>query len=165
MYKRDVMWFVGCMYVGVLHIITEFGWIFISRETSLVTQMVEKPPAMQEAQVGSLSWEDLLEKEMATHSSVLAWEIPLTEEPDGLQSVGSQRVRHDWATELNYLYQTVRMQAPRSLGICLTNIFSFLSAMATPHSPRFPHPSAPFPPAAPPSGEDLHHASALSKHV
>ena len=46
-----------------------------------MTQMVEKPPAMQEAQVGSLSWEDLLEKEMATHSSTLAWKIPWTEEP------------------------------------------------------------------------------------
>ena len=45
--------------------------------------------------VQSLDWEDLLEKEMATHSSILAWKIPWTEEPGGLQSVGSQRVRHD----------------------------------------------------------------------
>ena len=43
----------------------------------------------------SLGWEDPLEEEMATHSSILAWEIPWTEEPDGLQSVGSQKVRHD----------------------------------------------------------------------
>ena len=49
----------------------------------------------QEMQVQSLVWEDPLEKGMATHSSVLAWEIPWTEEPDGLQSKGSQRVRHD----------------------------------------------------------------------
>ena len=50
---------------------------------------------MQETQVQSLGWEDLLEKEMATHSSILAWEIPWTEEPDGLQSIVSQRVRCD----------------------------------------------------------------------
>ena len=47
---------------------------------------------MREAQVQSLSWEDLLEKEMATHSSILAWEIPWTEKPGGLQSMGLQRV-------------------------------------------------------------------------
>ena len=50
---------------------------------------------MQEIQVRSLSQEDLLEKEMATHSSILAWRIPWTEEPRGLQFMGSQRVRHD----------------------------------------------------------------------
>ena len=50
--------------------------------------------------VPSLGWEDPLEKEMATHSSTLVWKIPLTEEPGRLQSVGSQRVRHDWATSL-----------------------------------------------------------------
>ena len=49
---------------------------------------------MQETQVQSLSWENSLEKEMATHSSILAWEIPWTEEPGRLQSMGSQRVRH-----------------------------------------------------------------------
>ena len=48
----------------------------------------------QEMQVQSLGWEDLLEEEMATHASILAWEIPWTEEPGGLQSMGSQRVRH-----------------------------------------------------------------------
>ena len=53
---------------------------------------------MQETWVLSLSWEDPLEKEMATHSSILAWEIPQKEEPVGLQSMGSQRVRHNLAT-------------------------------------------------------------------
>ena len=53
---------------------------------------------MQETQVQSLGWEDPLEKGMATHSRFLAWRIPWTEEPGGLQSIGSQRVRHDWAT-------------------------------------------------------------------
>ena len=52
--------------------------------------MVKNQPAMWETQVGSLGWEDALEKEMATHSSILAWRIPGTEEPGGLQSMGSQ---------------------------------------------------------------------------
>ena len=64
----------------------------------LVTQMVKNLPAMQETWVWSLGWEDLLEEEMATHSSILAWRIPWTEEPGGLQSTGLQRVGHDWTT-------------------------------------------------------------------
>ena len=51
-----------------------------------------------EMQVRSLGWEDPLEEGMATHSSILAWRIPWTEEPGGLQSTGSHRVGHDWAT-------------------------------------------------------------------
>ena len=61
--------------------------------------MVTNPPAVQEMQVQSLGWEDPPEEEMATHFSVLAWEIPWTEEPLELQSAGSQRVRHDLATK------------------------------------------------------------------
>ena len=61
----------------------------------LVAQMVKNLPAMQETQVHSLGQEDPLEKEMATHSSLLAWRIPQTEEPGGLQPMGWQRVRHD----------------------------------------------------------------------
>ena len=57
---------------------------------------------MQETRVWSLGWEDPLEKEMATHSSILAWRIPWTEEPGGLQSMGSQRVGHNWATSLTH---------------------------------------------------------------
>ena len=57
--------------------------------------MVKDPPAMQETWVPSLGWEDPLEKGMATHSSILAWEIPWTEEPGRLQCRGLQRVRHD----------------------------------------------------------------------
>ena len=67
-----------------------------------MAQIVKNLPAMQEAQeiwVQSLSQENPLEKGMATHSSILAWRIPWTEEPGGLQSIGSQRVRHDWVTE------------------------------------------------------------------
>ena len=62
--------------------------------------MIKNPPAVQETQVWSLHWEDPLEKGMATHSSILAWRIPWTEEPGGLQSRGLQRVRHDWATNI-----------------------------------------------------------------
>ena len=56
--------------------------------------MVKCLPTMWETQVQSLGWEDLLEKEMATHSSILAWKMPWTEEPGRLQSMGSQRVGH-----------------------------------------------------------------------
>ena len=62
---------------------------------SLVAQTVKRLPTMQETQVRSLGQEDPLEKEMATHCSVLAWRIPWTEEFVGLQSMGSQRVGHD----------------------------------------------------------------------
>ena len=55
--------------------------------TSQVAQWVKNPPAMQETQVQSLGWEDPLEEGMATHSSILAWRIPWTEEPGGLQSI------------------------------------------------------------------------------
>ena len=57
--------------------------------------MVKNLPVMQETQVLSLGWEDSLEKGMATHSNILAWRIPWTEEPDGLQSMGLQRVGHN----------------------------------------------------------------------
>ena len=63
--------------------------------TSLVAQMVKHLPTMQETWVKSLGWEDLLEKEMATHSSILVWKIPWTEKPGRQQSTGSQRVGHD----------------------------------------------------------------------
>ena len=73
-------------------------WSFNSAlelRTSLVAQMVKRLPAIRETQVRSLGWEDFLEKEMATHSSIPAWRIPGTEEPGRLQSMGSQRARHD----------------------------------------------------------------------
>ena len=62
---------------------------------SLVAQMVKRLSAMQETRVPSLGFEDPLEKEMAAHSSILAWEIPWTAEPGRLLSMGLQRVRHD----------------------------------------------------------------------
>ena len=62
---------------------------------SLVVQRIKRLPAMRETWVQSLGWEDPLEQDMATHSSILAWRIPWTEEPDGLWSMESQRVGHD----------------------------------------------------------------------
>ena len=60
-----------------------------------MAQRVKNPPAVQETQVQPLGWEDALEKGVATHSSILAWRIPWTEEPGGLQPTGLQRVGHD----------------------------------------------------------------------
>ena len=67
----------------------------------LVAQMVKSLPTMQETWVRSLGQEDPLEKGMATQSSIFVWRIPRTEEPGGLYSMGSRRVRHDWATNIH----------------------------------------------------------------
>jgi len=66
---------------------------------SLVAQMVKHLPAMRETWVRSLGWKDPLEKEMATHASILAWEIPWTEVPGRLQSMSLKRIRHDLVTK------------------------------------------------------------------
>ena len=72
-----------------------YGWIMA---LASLAYAVKNLPAMWENRVRSLGWEDTLEMEMATHSSILAWKIPWTERPGGLQSMESQRVGHDWAT-------------------------------------------------------------------
>ena len=82
-------------------------WVGHNRETELhwtkpMAQRLKHLPTMRETGVWSLGQEDPLEKEMATHSSMLVWRIPWTEEPGGLQSMGSQRVGHDWATSLHF---------------------------------------------------------------
>ena len=69
--------------------------------TSLVAQTVKRLSTMRETRAWSLGREDPLEKEMAIHSSTIAWKIPWTEEPGKLQSMRSQRIRHDWATSLS----------------------------------------------------------------
>ena len=74
------------------HALTPFAPLPLG--ASLVAQLVKNLSAMQETWVQFLGWEDPLKKEMATHSSILAWEIPWTEEPGGLQSMASQRVGH-----------------------------------------------------------------------
>ena len=74
-----------------------FVFFFFSKTilgASLVDQIVKNPPAVEETRVQFLGWEDTLEKGMFTHSSIFPWRIPWTEEPGGLQFVGSQRVRH-----------------------------------------------------------------------
>ena len=70
--------------------------------------MVKRLPTMRETWVRSLGWEDPLEKEMATDSSTLAWKIPWTEEPGGIQSVGLQRVQCNRATSLFPIYKNQR---------------------------------------------------------
>ena len=67
-----------------------------------MAQTVKRLSAVQETQVGSLGWEDSLEKEMAAHSSILAWKIPWMAEPGRLLSMGSQRVGHDGVTSLHF---------------------------------------------------------------
>ena len=76
---------------GLLLFDSQYTWAW----SSLVAQMVKNPPAMQETWIQSLGPEDRLEKGMATHSSILAWRIPQTEEPRQLQSMDLQRVGHD----------------------------------------------------------------------
>ena len=78
---------------------TKTKWKSWWGRASLVAQMVKWLPAMQETWVRSLGREDPLKKEMATHSSILAWKILWSEEPGSLQSMGLQRVGHDWATK------------------------------------------------------------------
>ena len=76
-------------------LIVDSRYVFKQCWISLLTQMVKNLPAMWETQVQSLGQDDPLEEGMATHSRILVWRIPWTEEPHELQSMGSQRVRHD----------------------------------------------------------------------
>ena len=83
---------------GDLGLIPRTGRPWLPTPVSLGLPQVMNLPAMWETRVHSLGQEDPLEKGMATHSSILAWRIPWIEEPGGLQSLGSQRIKHDWAT-------------------------------------------------------------------
>ena len=85
--------------------------------------MVKNPPAMQETRVQSLGWDDPLEKGLATLSSILAWRIPWTEEPGGLQSMGSQRVGHTEQLSLSHTHthtHTHFLEVKCSLGLILS---------------------------------------------
>ena len=119
----------------------------IVKVMKIMAQMVKPLPAIRETWVPSLGWEDPLEKEMATHSSSPAWRIPGMEEPGRLQSMGSQRVGHDWAIALHFT--SVKIMATSSKR-----------AYAIPRSaaPRTPAPAAvhcwPVPPQ-----ETLKHSS------
>ena len=127
MFYEDLQYDVlGCadinhiFFTTFLHMITEN-----IRETSLVAQRLKRLPPMWETQVQSLDWEDPLEKEMATYSSILAWRIPWIEEPGRLQSTGSQRVGHDWGTSLSlsqrtlYLVQVFMDQKAKEVCFCV----------------------------------------------
>ena len=97
-----------CIFTWIL--LVEFG--HQHTRASLVAQRLKRLPAMRETWVRSLGQEDPLEKEMATHSSTLAWKIPWTEEPCKLQSTGSQRVGHDWATSLHFFTAHTQKWSP-----------------------------------------------------
>ena len=97
-------WELVCLWLS--HNRQQYMLVLVTQPSpaSLVAWMVKNLPATQELQVWSLSWEDPLEKGMATDSSILAWRIPWTEEPGGLWSMGLQRVKHDWATNTRFKY-------------------------------------------------------------
>ena len=80
--------------------------MYVSNNASLVAQMVKNLPAVQETWFDPWVGKIPLEKEMATHSSILAWKNPWMEEPGKLQSMGSQRVGHDWATSLSCILES-----------------------------------------------------------
>ena len=89
------MWCIGILYSG-------YNILEYYTALSLVAQRLKRLPPMRETWIWSLGWEDPLEKEMVTHSSILAWRIPWMEEPGRLQSTGLQRVGHNWATSLHF---------------------------------------------------------------
>ena len=119
---------VTCYHVGTLRTGSSVHWfrgrIFLETSYHGIRafpsgSVVKNPPAMQEPQeiwVGSLGHEDPLEEGMATHSSILAWRIPWTEEPGGQQSLGSQRVRHDWSN-LTYTHHGSSTKSWRPQGL------------------------------------------------
>ena len=83
-------------------------WICYCARHSRVAQTVKSLPVVHETRVRSLSWNDPLEREMATHSSIVAWKIPWVEEFGRLQSMGSQRVGHDRVTSLSFFQKIVK---------------------------------------------------------
>ena len=89
-----------------------FSKLIQTRKDFPGSSVVKNPPAMQETKVQSLGREDFLEKEMATHSSIFAWEIVWTEKPGGLEAMGLQRVRHDLETKQQQKFKK------RNLNIC-----------------------------------------------
>ena len=101
---------------------------------SLVAQRLKHLPALLETWVQSLGWEDSLEKQRATHSSILVWRIPWREEPGRLQSMGSQRVGQEWVTslslsmvkllKLNCVYVYIQVSQGCILSPCLYNLYS-----------------------------------------
>ena len=107
---RTCISYVSCIGRRVLHHCITWEFLFLGiLWPSLVAWMVKNLLAIQETRVWSLSQKDPLEKGMATHSSILAWRIPWTEEPGELQSTGWQRVRHDWQTNTFFFLDSVKI--------------------------------------------------------
>ena len=104
--------------LGIEPLVSQAAFFFV--RASLVAQMVKRLPTMRETWVQYLGREDLLEKETATHSSILAWKIPWMEEPGRLQSMWSQRVRHDWVTSLSFLPFLQADSLPLSYHKCMS---------------------------------------------
>ena len=103
--------------------------------------VVKNQPAVQETQemlIRSLSWKDPLEEEMTTHSSILAWRIPWTVEPGGLQSIRLQKVRHDWTTENRQQCREDSLTEFRALG-GLHSEYAWFSTFFPHFSARTPH--------------------------
>ena len=117
----------------------------LSNWDSLVAQSVKNLSMMRETRVRSLGWEDPLEKEMAIHSSTIAWKIPWTGDPGRLQSMGSQRVGHDRTTELNYFIPLEGNFKMFCRSALLSISHSFVSDSLQPHGlqhARLPCPSS-----------------------
>ena len=115
-----------------------------------MAQRLKRLPAMRETLVWSLGLEDPLEKEVATHSSILAWRIPWREEPGRLQSMGSQRVGHDWATSLTFFTvqlshpymttgKTIALTRRTFVGKVMSLLFNMLSRLVITFLPRSEH--------------------------
>ena len=100
-WELQMSWGLGTFETTILRNLGK-DWALKQVGASLVAQRLKHLPVMQETQVQSLGREDPLEKEMATHSSIIPWRIPWMEEPGGLQSMGSQRVGHDLETSLTH---------------------------------------------------------------
>ena len=120
---------LGSCFLGSLWGLNELTKYIKCLANYLIAQRLKHLPAMWETWVWSLDWEDPLEKEMATHSSILAWRIPWKEEPGGLQSTGSQRVRHDWVTSLSLSFHFSQLPKP----CCCCCITSVMSDSVQPH--------------------------------
>ena len=138
-----------------------FGWPhYTLHQASLLAQTVKHLPPMRETRVHSLGWEDPLEEEMATHSNTLSGKVPWMEEPGRVQSTGSQRVRHAWATSLSLSVPVQGAQGSLSaqdpslrLHAVTSFIFlkdlslhlAFLPTTSSPLSPLWPTALAPVP--------------------
>ena len=113
---KTICWEKGAIHTGThKHAVGDLYLYEVQECGKTVVQVVKSLPAMPETWVQSLGQEDPLEKGMATHSSILSWRIPWTEEPGKLQSMGSQRVGHDWATNTHTHTHTHKVQEQAKL--------------------------------------------------